>query len=267
MIQTQRTGLSNVYIAILVVAAALASSCSTTTTSHRPSVAQTVLYESTKLELRPLEGKEGTYTVNLPPPSQSGTTYSRAVLYFTSTTGNRDSIDLTIESSGMRPSVSYRSTFTLPVHNTNEPLTIGLEQGTTLIVYPASVAVAESSPLTLTPFVERINDETVAVGVAAKRNALVEGEYLPSSEDLRVVIFGSGMKTLWDSRNGMAYLTVITPVRPEVVGETSRYSIEWNGTAYDGTPLSAGRYTAQITIPAKPAPYSTSIEFTWPLKK
>jgi flagellar hook assembly protein FlgD len=61
----------------------------------------------------------------------------------------------------------------------------------------------------------------------------------------------------------MNYLQVILQVRPEKIGDTYKYSLEWNGQTNKGVPATPGNYTANLIIPARPNQYSSTIQFHW----
>jgi hypothetical protein len=188
-------------------------------------------------------------------------------LFFATPSGSRDSIAMDINSSGAPHSSS--STIVrckLPTGLDHATLQIGLELGSIFTVYPAAFSSVDTSALTLVPFIQRADDSSYTLGVSARRNRVVEGEYLPSSEDLRITV-RRGLDVVWQSRTGLAFLTVVLPVRPENIGEQSVYSVEWSGTDTDGNPLPRGEYTAELMIPSRPAPYLTQMTFTWPLSK
>jgi hypothetical protein len=242
------------------------------TSAHKPSqrVATIELHDSSPIMLSSDSQDSLLITASVPPASDGGV-YRQVLLYVESNEGVKDSILMQTVTSG----VSTRSTSTfvrcrLPVsirtRLARSGLSIGFEQGSIMKIHPVQFISRDTSALTLTPFIRPGDEESIAIGVNAARNRMIEGEYLPSSEDIRVVI-RSGFKTIWQSNQGMAFLTVITPVRPESVGEVSIYVLDWDGTDTQGQPLAPGQYTADIIIPARPAPYQTQITFTWPLKK
>jgi len=197
--------------------------------------------------------------------------YSRALLLFQRADGQRDSIMMNIESSGaqqesLTTTLHCRIPQPLAADISIGTLSIGLEHGSIITFHPVLVQSPVDEALTVSPFVQHAEDGAVVFGATCTRNKLVAGEYLPSSEDLRVIV-RSGFKVLWNSDLGMAFLTVITPVRPELVSQQSTYTLEWNGMDNSGLPIPSGEYTADILIPAKPEPYRTQITFTWPLSK
>lgn len=205
------------------------------------------------------------------PSVPNGSAFRQVILYVNDPGGMRDSLTMQTVSSGVPGSAT--STFarcripeSMVSAVSQAQLLIGFERGSIVRIHPAQFISRDTSALSLTPFVRPGDEPSVVIGVNATRNRVIEGEYLPSSEDLRVII-RSGFKTIWQSNEGMAFLTVITPVRPESLGEVSTYSLDWDGTDTQGQALLPGEYTADIIIPSRPAPYQTQITFTWPLKK
>ena len=247
---------------------ALLSSCSTPNV-RTARMATTEIYTSETITL--VRNDKDTLLVTAPVPSAgTGMTYSRALLFFATATGNRDSITMDILSSGAphsSPSSIVRCKLPRDIDYTT--MQIGLELGSIFTVYPALIASGDTSGLILVPFIQRADDSddsSYTLGVNARRNRLVDGEYLPSSEDLRVTV-RRGLDVVWQSQTGLAFLTVVMPVRPERIGEQSVYSVDWNGKDADGKQLPAGEYSAELIIPSRPAPYHTQMTFTWPLNK
>ena len=81
----------------------------------------------------------------------------------------------------------------------------------------------------LKPFFNEQPDGSVIFGISAYRQALVEGEYCPSSETFRVEIINQKGKTIWSSNNNKMHMQVISDVLPENSGETYDYQLTWNG--------------------------------------
>ena len=256
-------------ILFAVIIASCALGCAS---SDKPSqrIATIELYDASQIVLTRDSQDSLTITASIPPASV-GEVYRQVLLYVESNDGVKDSVVMQTVSSGV--SSASASTFvrcripesiaTRMVHST---LSIGFEQGSIMKIHPAQFISRDTSALTLNPFIRPGDEGLVVIGVNATRNRVIEGEYLPSSEDVRVII-RSGFKTIWQSNQGMAFLTVVSPVRPESVGEVSTYNLDWDGTDAEGQPLAPGDYTADIIIPSRPAPYQTQITFTWPLKK
>lgn len=264
------------HVGISVLTALLVIGCSSAPSRFLTRTSTEEVYESTTLVINRNPADEHLVFVHLPVPGAA--VYQQAVLYFETLAGKRDSLPMQIESSGAGgTTTSMIGRCHLPSGFAPASLRIGLEQGARFIVYPAEIINDGEPPLRLTPFIRRSaptnrsapgTDDYIPtmtmIGVDAMRMRKVDGEYLPSSEDLRVVIRQS-FKTVWQSNSGMSFLTVVMPVKPELPGEHSIYTLEWNGTDDGGMPLPPGDYTADIIIPAKPAPYHTQISFTWPL--
>jgi len=256
----------------------IAVSCASHLTKFEPRASTIDLYQSSPLliSVSPREPNIGLVSL---PQLGNGSVYRQAILFYSTTDGRHDSLAMMMVSTGTPsadPAVTAR--FIIPAGTDQSSMRIGLEHGNRFIIYPAKMQLDVSEPLVLSAFIQRANtlgsrpgdpvqtSDLYVIGVDATRFRAVEGEYLPSSEDLRVII-RQGLKIMWQSNSGMSYLTVITPVRPERPGEHSLYSLEWAGTDIYGMPLAPGEYTADIIIPAKPAPYQTQVTFTWPLSK
>lgn len=119
------------------------------------------------------------------------------------------------------------------------------------------------APLELIPSVSMQSDSTAVFSITATRLTNVVNEYIPSSEEFRVEILTAKGNLVWSSNFGMNYLQVILPVKPEKIGDTYKYSLEWNGQTNKGVPATPGNYTANLIIPARPNQYSSTIQFHW----
>jgi hypothetical protein len=253
-------------------------SCTTSVPQIERRTSTIELYQTTPLLISKSSSDSTVGLVSLPPVG-AGSVYRQALLLYTTTAGRQDSLAMTIVSSGTSTTaLSTIAKCVIPRDIDPTSMRIGLEQGNIFTVHPAMMLAESDEPLVLSPFIQRSSAirspddddqqpfDLYMIGVEAMRMRLVDGEYLPSSEDIRVFI-RQGLKVFWQSNAGMSYLTVISPVRPERPGEHSLYSVEWTGTDSFGTPLPPGEYTADILIPAKPAPYQTQITFSWPLSR
>ena len=118
-------------------------------------------------------------------------------------------------------------------------------------------------PLELVPSVAMENDSTAVFSLTATRLAKVINEYIPTSEEFRVEVLSGKGNLVWSSNFGMNYLQVILQVKPEKIGETHKYTLEWNGQTNKGMPATPGNYTANLIIPARPNHYSSTIQFHW----
>lgn len=113
--------------------------------------------------------------------------------------------------------------------------------------------------LVLVPEVEERGD-TVLFRLRVRRLQLVAGEYFPTSERLRVEIF-HGVKKLWSSADGVAFLQVLGEVEPRLPGEEAVYEYRWNGRLASGERLPEGRYSVRLTLPVRPEGYG--VTFLW----
>lgn len=135
----------------------------------------------------------------------------------------------------------------------------------TLKLRPIDGAEKDTSALQLlTSYAQDGSEYTFTVNALRRRE--VPGEYFPSSEQLRIRIINGKGAVVWSSSEGLAFLTMIYPVEPSGVGDMHEYSVSWNGMQSDGTPLPAGLYTIEYTLPVKPLPYSTTVKGTFPLE-
>ncbi|MBE2188754.1 MAG: hypothetical protein IAE98_04730 [Candidatus Kapabacteria bacterium] len=118
-----------------------------------------------------------------------------------------------------------------------------------------------AEPLTLLPSVKEQKSDYITFAVKVVRNRIVEGEYLPSSEDLRIQISDSNGKLIWNSNHNMNFMMAIGDVKPIKIGDTHEYTLEWNKSDNDGKKMPSGIYNARLIIPAQPNNYSTSLAF------
>ncbi len=126
-------------------------------------------------------------------------------------------------------------------------------------------APKDSSALQLLTSYAQDGNEYTFTATALRRRE-VPGEYFPSSEQLRIRIINGKGAVVWSSSDGLAFLTMVNPVEPAGVGEMHEYRLTWNGLQSDGTPLPAGRYAIEFTLPVKPLAYSTTVMGTFPLE-
>ncbi|MBU3678562.1 MAG: hypothetical protein FGM32_03030 [Candidatus Kapabacteria bacterium] len=135
----------------------------------------------------------------------------------------------------------------------------------TLTLQPNGPVAADTSALQLLTSYSQDGKQYTFTATAHRRRQ-VPGEYFPSSEQLRIRIINGKGAVVWSSSEGLAFLTMIYPVEPSGVGEMHEYSLTWNGVQSDGTPLPAGLYTVEYTLPVKPLAYSTSVTGEFPLE-
>lgn len=135
------------------------------------------------------------------------------------------------------------------------------------LVFKQKVEFVPTIPLVLTPFATPAGQSSIEIGADVKRIFLPANEYLPSAERFRVIISDSTGAVVWRSDGGVSYATIVLNVEPRSAGEADRQSIKWDGRHLSGSTVPPGRYRADMMIPARPTPYQTSIEFTWPPTK
>lgn len=117
--------------------------------------------------------------------------------------------------------------------------------------------------LTLTPFFKKNGKSGYIVGVEAVRQYMVDSEYIPDSQTLIVEILSHDGKTAWNSGKGKNFMQMIMNVKPEIIGESYKYEIIWDGKDNNGKPLIPGNYTINFIIPAKPESYSATMDMEW----
>ncbi|MCO5251749.1 MAG: BsuPI-related putative proteinase inhibitor [Candidatus Kapabacteria bacterium] len=125
-----------------------------------------------------------------------------------------------------------------------------------------SAGNSSAEPLTLLPSVKEQTSDFVTFAVKAVRNRIVDGEYLPSSEDIRIYISDSNGKQVWNSDYNMNFTMAIGDVRPKKVGDTHEYTAVWNKKDNDGKRMQPGVYNARMVIPAQPNNYSVNFAFS-----
>lgn len=111
------------------------------------------------------------------------------------------------------------------------------------------------------------NDSTVLFKVLARRLFLVDNEYIPNSETIRLEILSETGKIVYSSNKNSNYFQVIKRVLPEEIGNVYVYKIYWNGKDNDLKELAMGQYDVRLTIPAKPKPYITQTKLEWKRNK
>jgi len=113
--------------------------------------------------------------------------------------------------------------------------------------------------MTLKPSIKEQAKDYISFSLLASRNKNVEGEYLPSSEDLRIMVYNSQGMPVWNSSHNMNFLMVIGEVLPNKVGSTHEYIGHWNKKDNNGKTVPPGSYTVRLIIPAVPSNYSADL--------
>ncbi|MBI2793316.1 MAG: hypothetical protein HYX66_01540 [Ignavibacteria bacterium] len=134
------------------------------------------------------------------------------------------------------------------------------------LIFLQHLEYEDALPMELTPFTNAVSDTIVEVGAMARRIYVPPGEYLPSSENFRVVISDGKGRVVYRSDYGASFLTLITTVEPQTPNQVQRYAIPWNGRDLEGSAVPDGTYRADVIIPANPKPYVAFIEVPWPPK-
>lgn len=120
---------------------------------------------------------------------------------------------------------------------------------------------APQRAVTVIPSYAVANDSTLDFTLSSKRNFIEEKEYIPNSETIRLEIFDSNGGRVYSSNHGMNYFQVIKHVLPDEIGRTYNYHVFWNRRNDAGELMEHGKYTAKLTIPARPLPYAASLDF------
>lgn len=134
------------------------------------------------------------------------------------------------------------------------------------LIYRTVVEYSRAEPMELTPFTSAVNDTTMEVGVIARRVFVPAGEYLPSSENVRLIISNEQGAVVYRSDAGQSFLQLVTTVEPQNVGQMQRYVVPWNGRDLQKERVPDGMYKAEVIIPARPDPYKATIDVPWPPK-
>ena len=122
--------------------------------------------------------------------------------------------------------------------------------------------IANFDPVTLKLDIKR-KEPGLLFTLTATRNIVAgETEYLPSSESHRITIYDGPVK-IWSSRDGMAFTQAVQKVEPNEVGETTTWTVTWDGRDSEGRPVGAGLYTIEGLIPAQPTEYFVREDYRW----
>ena len=132
------------------------------------------------------------------------------------------------------------------------------------IVFRSVREYESAEPMELTAFTHAQSDSVIDIGVIARRIFVPPGEYLPSSENLRIVISNESGQVVYRSDYQQQFLSIVTVLEPQTSNQMQRYAAPWTGKTMNGGQAESGTYTAEIIIPARPKAYSTSTTFEWP---
>ncbi len=141
---------------------------------------------------------------------------------------------------------------------------VSLVTGSDHLTFECPVTMAESVPVELRPFARSTADGTIDIGAEVRRIYTMSDEYLPSTEDVRVIISDADGNTIWRSDAGLMFSTMIMKVEPQDRGSVAVVERRWNGLDAAGSTVPSGSYRADVIIPALPMSYQASVEFSWP---
>lgn len=141
---------------------------------------------------------------------------------------------------------------------------VGVLTASDHLVFRQIIEYSVAEALQLTPFATTTSDTTIEIGALARRIYVPAGEYLPSSENFRVIISDTKGTVVWRSDAGMAFLSVVGSVEPRQTNLVQRYSLPWNGRDLQQDIVEAGDYIVEFVIPSRPKPYSARTTLQWP---
>ena len=152
-------------------------------------------------------------------------------------------------------------------------LNFNLEVRTPKVIYTGMVNIqdiaannesqAPRRAVTVTPSYVVSSDSVFDFVLASKRNFTDDKEYIPNSEVIRLEIFNSNGERIYFSNKGMNHFQVIKHVLPDEIGRTYEYRVSWNRRTNSGDIIPRGKYTARLTIPSRPMPYSADLDFEY----
>jgi hypothetical protein len=112
------------------------------------------------------------------------------------------------------------------------------------------------SPISLVP-IFLIENDMLVFRLAAKRNEIVEREYFPTSENLRIILKNEKGKVIYQSNKGMNYFQAIEDVKPIEINDTYIYELKTKKPDN----FNKGKYKIYYMLPSKPFPYQTMLEY------
>ncbi len=146
------------------------------------------------------------------------------------------------------------------------PADIAVVTASDHIIFSQDVEIREPVGLDLYPSIMATTDTSVSFQCLARRVFVPRGEYLPSSEMLRVRVLAENGDVVWRSDEDIAFLALVSLVQPQTAGRLHVYEMPWNGRTSAGKQMRAGTYRAEFIIPARPNEYVAFLDFTWPLR-
>lgn len=135
-----------------------------------------------------------------------------------------------------------------------------------MVKFKQVVDITAASPVTLEGFTQPAVNNTIDIGVTVRRIFLPTGEFLPTTEAIRVIVSDEDGQVIWRSDVGKVFQQRVGLVQPQRIDEVQRFSENWDGTDLQGIKVASGTYTAEVIIPSKPRPYTTTFAFAWAQK-
>jgi hypothetical protein len=113
--------------------------------------------------------------------------------------------------------------------------------------------------MNLLPIVEKLDSVNYFIGLIALRKSMPGKEYLSSSEDFRVELFGPKGNLIWCTNYKQNYMQAKQPVKPLNIGDYYLYSTVWNGRNNNDVRILEGDFALKLSIPAQPNPYFVTL--------
>lgn len=113
----------------------------------------------------------------------------------------------------------------------------------------------------LTGSVKKIENDFIKFSMTAKRLKVKDGEYLPNSENFRVVVFDADNTVIFNSDYEKNFFQAIMDVEPKLTGDEKEYEYIWNVKNNFSKKVPPGNYTAILSIPSLPDSYFLTVNF------
>jgi len=143
---------------------------------------------------------------------------------------------------------------------------VSVQTSTDEVIFRQVIPITAARPIGLEGFTQLTSDSTIDIGATVRRIFLPAGEFLPTSETIRVLISDENGQVVWRSDVGKVFQQRVGLVQPQRVDEVQRMAIPWDGTDFQGQKVPTGKYTAEVIIPAKPSAYTVAFAFSWASK-
>ena len=178
--------------------------------------------------------------------------------------GQGDQKTMTIEALGYWTNslgLAFDSLYTITTIKERGGAIYGLEKGFSLP--PRDEKQQGVLAVVLKGWVENVTDTSALFVALAERRRMLDNEYFPTSERLRLIITDEDGTTYWNSSQVQIFMQMTAPVEPKNVDAVKRYETLWEGRDMQGNPLPPGHYTATLSLPVRPSHYVVTIPFNW----